>query len=100
MLQIVLMIIGVYILAKGKIKISSDRELSRPLSTYFGIIVIIWSALMFLDTGVGFREIYYLILWISLILISFIFLSKSKKISSEEDVLKSQNSQNIQNIQK
>jgi len=96
MLQIVLMIIGVYILAKGKIKISSNRELSRPLSTYFGIIVIIWSALMFLDTGVGFGAVYYLILWISLILISFIFLSKSKKINSEEDVLKSQNSQNIQ----
>jgi uncharacterized membrane protein len=47
MLQIIFILSGVYIIAKGKINFSTKRELVRPRSTYIGIALLLLALFLF-----------------------------------------------------
>jgi len=87
MVQILLIAIGLFILIKGNFKASDTKEIVRPQSTYWGLIVIVYGlSMFFIPSG---QLIYDLIFFASLILISVIFLVKGKTIASTEAVVKS-----------
>ncbi|OGZ57260.1 MAG: hypothetical protein A3B96_02870 [Candidatus Spechtbacteria bacterium RIFCSPHIGHO2_02_FULL_43_15b] len=88
MVQILLIGIGILILIKGNLKVSYTKEIVRPQSIYWGLIVIAYGiAVSFLPN----QLIYSLIFYVSLILISAIFLVKGKTIASSEAIIKSTN---------
>jgi len=87
MIQVALILIGLFILIKGNLKVSDNKEIVRPQSIYWGLIIIIYGIVCgFLPTT---QIIYGLIFWISLLLISIIFVMKGKMITSSEAVIKS-----------
>jgi len=88
MVQILLIVLGLFILIKGNLKVSDTKEIVRPQSIYLGSIVIAYGiAVSFLPD----QLIYSLIFYASLILILAIFLIKGKTITSSEAIVKSTN---------
>jgi hypothetical protein len=86
MVQILLIGLGILILIKGSLKVSDTKEMVRPQSIYWGLIVIAYGiAVSFLPD----QLIYSLVFYASLILISIIFLAKGKTIASPEAAVKS-----------
>ncbi len=86
MVQILLIGIGILIIIKGNLKVSDTKEIVRPQSIYWGLIVIIYGiAVSFLPD----QLIYSLIFYSSFILILTIFLIKGRTIASSEAIAKS-----------
>lgn len=48
MLQIIFVLVGLYLIIKGRINFSSEKELVRPASTYIGVTLIILAVLLFI----------------------------------------------------
>jgi len=89
MIQILLIIIGLLVLVKGKLKVSDTKEITRPQSIYWGLVLIGYGiASSFIPTT---KLIYSLIFYISLVVVSAIFISKGKTIASDGVVVKSSN---------
>lgn len=83
MLQIILFIAGLISLIKGKIKVSSDKEIVRPHSVYLGIIFIICAlALSFLQIEMP----YNFIIFVFPILVTIFFAAKGKTIDTPEAI--------------
>ena len=81
MIQIVLIGIGLFVLAKKRIKISDTKSIARPQTVYLGLIIIAYGvAVFFLPTNL----IYYVALFASLLGISAIFIAKGEPITSSE----------------
>jgi len=81
MVQVLLIILGLFLLIKGKIKVSDTREIERPASIYWGIIIIIYGiAVSFLPDQLTYAILFYA----SLLLISAIFVIKGKKIITQD----------------
>lgn len=84
MVQVVLVIVGIYLLAKGTVKISSDRELARPGSTYLGGALLAYGAgIQFIGDGLVSNLAYF----VSLVAVVFFFAYRfgTKKESLVED---------------
>ncbi len=88
MVQILLIALGLFILIKGNLKVSETKEIVRPQSIYWGLIMLVYGIVIrFLPD----QLIYILIFYASLILISAIFVIKGKTITSGETIVKSVN---------
>ncbi len=83
MLQIILFLAGLTTLIKGKIKVSSDKEIVRPHSIYLGIIFIICAiAISLIQLGL----FYDLAFFIFPIILVIGFAMKGKRIHTPEAV--------------
>lgn len=85
MIDILLIIIGLFILIKGRLKVSDTKEVVRPQSTFWGLIMIGYGIVLgfFLETT---KLVYSLIFFGSLIVISLIFVIKGKTITSSSAI--------------
>ncbi len=84
MVQVLLIVVGIYLLAKGTVKISSDRELSRPGSTYLGIVLSVYGVgIQLVDDSLVSSIVYFA----SLVAVAFFFVHRFgvKKESLSED---------------
>jgi len=87
MVQIVLILLGLFISIKGRLKVSDSKEIVRPQSIFWGLIIILYGlAVSFIPDD---HLIYSLVFYISLVVISFIFIAKGRKIESTEATSKS-----------
>jgi hypothetical protein len=85
MVQILLIAFGLFILIKGNLKVSDNKEIVRPQSIYWGLIIIAYGIIL---TFLPNTLMYGLIFYASLIIISLIFLIKGKTIGSSDATLK------------
>ena len=85
MIDILLIIIGLFILIRGRLKVSDTKEVVRPQSIYWGLIMIAYGIFLgfFMET---ITLIYDLIFFGSLIAISLFFMVKGKPIISSSAV--------------
>jgi accessory gene regulator protein AgrB len=80
MLQIILFIAGFFIIVKGKIKITNEREVTRPYSYFLGIFFIIWAIFIsFVNLEIPYDVITFIIPL--LVVIGFSFTGKKIDIS-------------------
>ena len=79
MVQILLIVFGFIILLKGSLKISDTKKLTRPRSTYLGLLVLAYgvSQYFFISDAL----IYSLVFYVSLILLSLIIVSGAENVS-------------------
>jgi len=76
MVQIVLLILGVLLMLKGNLKVSDTKTVTRPASLYWGIIMIVYGvSLNFIPVNNLITDI---IFYVSLLVISIIFVLKAK----------------------
>ncbi|OHA84390.1 MAG: hypothetical protein A2937_01470 [Candidatus Yonathbacteria bacterium RIFCSPLOWO2_01_FULL_47_33b] len=78
MLQVILVIFGILILIKGKLKVSDTKVISRPQSTYWGLVVLAYAV------GLNFVPetlVYGIVFWISLLVVSITFVVKGETIA-------------------
>ncbi len=81
MIQIILIVAGLALLILGKLKVSNTKTVSRPLSIYWGVILIAYGvALRYLPETLTANLAFYG----SLLIISFIFISKSNTVPQSE----------------
>ena len=81
MVQILLIILGLFILIKGRLRVSDTKEIERPGSIYWGIIIIAYGiAVYFLPDELLYTVLFYA----SLLIISAIFVIRGKKITAPD----------------
>ncbi len=82
MIQVLLVLFGLYCLITGKLKISSKKEIERPISTYFGLMFIAYAiGINYLPTGI----IYEISFYGSLVLFSILLISQGNKVKITEE---------------
>jgi hypothetical protein len=82
MIQILLIILGIVLLIKGNLKVSSRKRLERPQSIYLGIIFILYGiGINYISFG---NLIWSIVYNCSLVFITSIFVSKAKELATPE----------------
>lgn len=76
--QLIVVLAGIYIVAKGKVAFSKNRELVRPASTIFGLLLVAMAILPYFVSAVN-DVLAVLIISAAIIVVSYFF---SKKIQA------------------
>jgi 4-amino-4-deoxy-L-arabinose transferase-like glycosyltransferase len=83
MLQIVLFIAGFFAIVKGRIKVSNEREITKPYSYFLGIFLVFWAIFIhFLRIKMPYDVITFIIPL--LVTIGFSFTGKKIEISQDD----------------
>ncbi len=85
MFKIIFILIGLYILKKGRINFSNNRELVKPKSTYIGVIFLLSALVLFVFPDSGLDFIIGIVVFIVIFITSY-FLSEN---SVDENIIKS-----------
>lgn len=80
MVQILLIVVGLFILLKGSLKISDTKQLTRPRATYLGLLVLAYGVSQYFFISDTF--LYGLVFYASLILLSLIIASGAENVPS------------------
>lgn len=81
MLQVILVILGLLSIIKGKYKVSKTRVINKPISTYFGLVAIAYGiAISFIPETL----IYGISFWVSLLVVSVILITKGEVVAPDK----------------
>lgn len=86
MIQIMLIGIGLFLLLRGRIKVTDTKVLARPKSIYLGVIIIAYGLAVFLLPQ---ELLYYAIFFASLLAIASFFVLKAEHVESVQASKKS-----------
>lgn len=81
MLQIILIILGIGVIVKGRLKVSDAKVITRPLSIYLGFLFMLYGVGMGLVPEV---ILYQVIFYTSLVVIAGMIISMGESIAPTE----------------
>jgi len=94
MLQIIFILFGLYILIKGRVNFSKNRELARPNSTYIGVVFLLSALLLFIYFDSVLDIIIGTIFFIVIFTVSYV-LSQN---ATDENIIKDKNSSRLMTL--
>lgn len=87
-LQILLVLCGLFVIFKGDLNLSKSKRLVRPQSSYLGALLIAYGISTFIISPDNLDSTFYALLYGSLVIILLIFSVKAKKVGPIEGMMR------------